>query len=46
MRKALAIVLVLLFGLAAVFACLQVVQRRREQEAFETEIRGAQRRLG
>jgi hypothetical protein len=40
MRKALAIVLVLLFGLAAVFACLQVVRRRREEEeAFEAEVR-------
>ncbi|MEW6058871.1 MAG: hypothetical protein AB1551_01795 [Actinomycetota bacterium] len=39
MRKALAIVLVLLFGLAAGFACLQVARHRREQEAFETEIR-------
>ncbi|HEX7464886.1 MAG TPA: hypothetical protein VF382_08350 [Actinomycetota bacterium] len=39
MRKALAIVLVLAFGLAAAFACLQVVRRRQEEAAFEAEVR-------
>jgi uncharacterized membrane protein YqjE len=39
MRKALATVLVLVFGLAAVFACWQLVQHRREQAALEEEAR-------